>query len=54
VSANIWDNIFGNYNAPVIFIPQDFTVTFGIDPVDSPLIIDVDYSTIYGGIKFTC
>ena len=25
-SANIWDNMFGNYDAPQIDIPNDFKV----------------------------
>ncbi len=32
VSSNIWDNIFGNFDAPTVVIPSEFTVTFGISP----------------------
>lgn len=43
--GNIWDNIFGNYNAPYVYIPSDFHVDFGISRINSPYILGVDYST---------
>ena len=30
-SANIWDNMFGNYDAPLIDIPNDFKVQLGYE-----------------------
>lgn len=50
-SANIWDNIFGNYNAPLVYIPPDFHVLMGISRVDSPYILDIDYSTKQKSMK---
>lgn len=29
-NCNIMDNIFGNYNAPNIYIPRDFELVLGI------------------------
>jgi hypothetical protein len=50
--GNIWDNIFGNHNAPLVYIPPDFHVQFGISRVDSPYILDMNYSTTLKGIRF--
>jgi len=52
VSSNIWDNIFGNFNAPAVVIPSEFTVSLGTTPMDSPYLIKIDYSTKFRSAYF--
>jgi hypothetical protein len=49
--ANIWDNIFGNQNAPWVYIPPNFYVQLGVSRVDSPYVLDMYYSTMHNSIK---
>ncbi|CAD8126965.1 unnamed protein product [Paramecium sonneborni] len=43
--ANILDNVFANFDAPYVHIPNDFHVVFGTQRTSSPNTITVDYST---------
>ena len=52
--CNIWDNIFGNYNAPNINIASNFHVSFGIMRFNSPYIMNVYYSSDLKAAKFIC
>ncbi|KAM3130673.1 hypothetical protein pb186bvf_017265 [Paramecium bursaria] len=49
-SANIWDNMFGNYDAPQIDIPNDFKVQLGYEFMRQPLLLDISYSTQFKAI----
>lgn len=35
IRGNLLDNIFGNFNAPMVYIPNDFSVSLGLSPEDS-------------------
>jgi hypothetical protein len=45
VQGNILDNVFANYDAPYIHIPNDFHVVLGTERTSSPNLILIDYST---------
>jgi hypothetical protein len=51
LSANIWDNIFGNFKAPAIIFPKNFKTQLLFENNLISLKIHISFSSIYRFLK---